>query len=240
MVEELLVEADLQYGHRLVEALDAADFPVVAALWCYSPDAEMWELFIGSPRVSELGSLVVYGQIREIMEKANLKWLTSRISVFGPEEPEVVDFRIHAGTDGKPFIGLRRVPHVSFGHTFGTSAYVYRAERLLPQTGTLALLVAKRQDRSWKVWKTWPCKVKVEDGFVKEVEVAGEDWRQKRAKLGVTISLRVVTNVHCKNGQAVGDVYRWTILDGRLHFVEPVAYDVKLLGSALTSQVQGA
>src|SRR5207249_2391508 len=35
MVEELLVEADLQNGRRLVEALDAADFPVVAALWYY-------------------------------------------------------------------------------------------------------------------------------------------------------------------------------------------------------------
>tara|TARA_R110002020_G_scaffold6117_1_gene25512 strand:- start:252 stop:647 length:396 start_codon:yes stop_codon:yes gene_type:complete len=48
MAEEQLVTSEIEEGMRLVRALDDGGFPVKAALWLYSGDAQRWRFVIAT------------------------------------------------------------------------------------------------------------------------------------------------------------------------------------------------
>lgn len=51
MAEEQLVTSEIEEGIRLVRALDGGGFPVKAALWLYSGDAQRWRFIIATTNV---------------------------------------------------------------------------------------------------------------------------------------------------------------------------------------------
>src|SRR5258708_379437 len=104
MVKEALVERTVDQGRRLVEALDQADFPVVAALWSFLPEEEEWRLLIASPRVNELGPLAAYTTIQDALIKRRIDLLLHHISAVSPDGPPVTEFRIFAGPDPAPLL----------------------------------------------------------------------------------------------------------------------------------------
>src|SRR4051794_12127844 len=105
MDQATLVERDLEEGRRLVQALDAAGFPVLAALWSFSSEEGDWWLVIASPRVTELGPRAAYTQIQGVIRSAGIHLPLMRISAVPPDDPLVLELRIFAGTEGAPFVG---------------------------------------------------------------------------------------------------------------------------------------
>jgi hypothetical protein len=234
MVKEALVERDIECGRRLIEALDQVGFPVAAALWRFLPDEEEWRLLIASLRVNELGPLAAYTTIQDMLFKQRIDLPLHRISVVSPEEPLVAELRIFAGTDPKPFIGGTYLQKLVVGEIYIEGAYVYRAERIIGQSGTIELWLAN-PDKSRKVWIARLAKAAIEDGFFKKLEVEGGDWPHTHAKNGINAHLGVVSNVEEREGQAFGNVDKWTILGGRLRSVETVAKGVRLKGYPISS-----
>lgn len=229
MDKAALVDRDIAEGRRLVQALDQAGFPVVAALWSFLPEEGVWRLLIASPKVGERGPREAYAAIRDVLAKSQIDLPLYRVSVVTPDEPLVTELRIFAGTDPAPFIGSTSIDGAVIGDMYVEGAYVYRAERIIGKTGTFELW-SVAPDRARKVWTARRCKVTVEEGFFKKIEVEGFDWPQGHTKTGVNAHLGVLANPDRRDGETFGDVERWTILAGRLRSVETVARGVRIEG----------
>jgi len=234
MVKEILVGEFVENGRRLIEAIDQAGFPVIAAFWRFLPEEEEWRLFIASPKVNELGPLAAYATIQETLVKHQIDLPLHRISVVSPEEPFAAELRIFAGTDPKPFIGRDYLQNIVVGELYIEGAYVYRAERIIGKSGTLDLWLAK-PDKSHKVWTALRAKATFEDGFVKKLELGSGDWPLTHAKNGINAHLGVISNVEVRQGKVFGNVDKWTILGGRLRRIVTAARGVPLQDYPLPS-----
>jgi hypothetical protein len=229
MDQTALVEHDIDRGRMLVQALDEAGFPIVAALWNFFPEAGVWRLVLASPKVSELGPLAAYAAIQEVLRQSAIGIPLHRTSAVGPDDPLVTELRIFAGTDPAPFMGGTYLLNAAVGDQYFEKAYVYRAERIIGQTGTFDLWCAT-PDKAHKVWTARRCRVRVEHGFFKQIEVEGFAWPQSQARTGINAHLGVLFNVEVRGGQTFGDVARWSIVGGRLRSVETVAREVRIEG----------
>ncbi len=229
MAQAALVDQDIERGRRLIQALDQAGFPVVAALWYFFPEEEIWRLLIASPRVSELGPRDAYALIQDVLLKSQIDLPFYSISAVSPGEPLITELQFFAGTDPAPFIGGTYLRNVVIGDITIDRAYVYRAERIVGATGDFEVWTVT-PDRTRIVWTARRGKVFVEDGFIKKVEVQGFDWPQTHAKNGVNVHLGVLVNAENRHGETFGDVQRWSILGGRLRSVETVARDARIEG----------
>lgn len=227
MDKTALVEQDIDQGRRLIQALDQAAFPVVAALWNYLPEERAWRLLIASPRVAELGPRRAYAAIQDVLGRSQIGIPLQHIAAVSPDEPLIADLRVFAGTDPAAFAGNPWLEGTVIGHTNIEAAYVYRAEPIIGQSGVLDLWSVVR-DKSRKVWTARLCKITAENGFLKKIEVAGLDWPQRQAKLGVNAQLRVLTNTETRHGSTFGDVVRWNIHAGKLRSIETVAKGVRI------------
>jgi hypothetical protein len=239
MDQEALVDRDIEEGHRLVEALDRAHFPVVAALWSYLPEEGDWRLVIASPKVSESGPLAAYADIQNLLSGSHIGLPLHRISVVEPDDPLITELRVFAGTDPAPFIGSIPLHRAVIGGTYIEGAHLYRAERVIGQSETRELW-GVAPDKAQKVWTARRCKVTVEDGYFKKIEAEGFDWPQTHAKAGVNAYLLVLTNPRERHGKTFGDVQRWTILAGRLRGIETVARGVRIEGYSAAPANAGA
>jgi hypothetical protein len=228
MDTEALVDRDIEEGRRLIQALDQAGIPVVAALWNFLPEESAWRLLIASPKVSEAGPRAAYVAIQDVLLESRIGLPLRRISAVGPDDPLITELRIFAGTDPAPFIGSMYLQKTVIGKTYVEGTYVYRAERIIGTSGTFVWSVTP--DKARHLWTARRCKVTVEDGFFKTIEVEGFDWPQTHAKAGVNAHLGVLTNPEERHGETFGDVQRWTILGGRLRGVETVARGVRIEG----------
>jgi hypothetical protein len=229
MDKTALLDQDIDQGRRLVQALDQAGFPVVAAFWSFLPEEGDWRLLIASPKVAELGPRDAYATIREALRKMQIDLPLHRVSAVSPDEPMVVELRIFAGTDPAPYIGGTTLYGVVLGDLYVEDAYVYRAERIIGQTGTYDLVCAA-PDKARKVWIARPCKITTENGFLTKIDTPGFDWPQTRARHGVNAHLGVLTKAEKREGKTFADVMRWSIHDGRLRRIETVAKGVPVEG----------
>jgi hypothetical protein len=239
MDQAALVDRDMAEGRRVVQALDRAAFPVVAALWVFVPEENDWRLLIASPDVTKLGPRGAYEAIQQALLQATIDLPLYRISAVPPEDPLVTELRIFAGTDAAPFLGGTTLRGTAVGDVYVEGAYVYRAERIVGTSGTVDLWAAS-PDRPHKVWTARRCKVVVEDGFIKRIEVERGDGPQRHARNGVNAHLAVLTNVEKRGDQTIGDVQRWTILAGRLRSIETVAKGVRIEGYSETASPSAA
>jgi hypothetical protein len=234
MDKAILVEQDIDGGRKLVQALDSAGFPVVAALWNYLPEDDSWRLLIASPKVNELGPRGAYEAIQDVLRKSAAGIPLHCIVAVHADDPLVTELRIFAGTDPAPFLGSTYLQATSFGDTYIEKAYVYRAERIVGKTGLIETWAAM-PGRSRQVWTAYPCKITFEEGFFRKIEVEGLQWVQTRGKNGVSANLWVPTETEVRGGVVFGDVMRWSIVDGRLRGIETVARDVRIEGFAKTT-----
>ncbi len=67
MGKTALVEYDLEAGEKLIGKLDQQDFPFVAALWFFDPDAEDWRFIIATELVQTLGPLKTYERLHPFL-----------------------------------------------------------------------------------------------------------------------------------------------------------------------------
>jgi hypothetical protein len=229
MDQTALVDRDIDEGRKLVQALDAEAFPVVAALWYFFSDEDVWRLIIASPKVAVDGPRAAYSEIQKVIRTHEIHLPLQRISALEPDDPLVTALRIFAPTDGAPYVGGTHLHRTSVGDVFVEGAYVHRAERLIASSGAQEV-TAVLPDKQTKVWKAYPCVLTVKEGLVQEVKVEGHQWPQSRSRHGVNVHLFVLERQTTKDGETFGDVERWTVVDGRLRSVENAARNVRVEG----------
>src|SRR5262249_30655694 len=138
---------------RLLKALDAAQFPVTAALWYYLPDGGPWRLLFASPVVQREGPRAAYRTIQQVMAKSGpYPFGLDTIWAASTDEPIVMELRLFAGTDGAPFIGGFDLQKTQLGDIFIDRAYVYRAERIVGKSGTVEMICAT-PEAGHKTWR---------------------------------------------------------------------------------------
>ncbi len=125
MVGTTLVKEWIDAGKRLTEALDQANFEVVASLWLYDAESDEWELMIASPRVEEEGPLEAYRTVQKAL--LNLKFEDFRLAdvhLVRPNDDLVKSLRLVART-GEGING-KRLTRTRAGDRFIEDAYIYR------------------------------------------------------------------------------------------------------------------
>jgi hypothetical protein len=85
-----LVTEDVAAGHNLIEALDAAGFPVKAAFWLYDSDTDKWTLWVGTPRAAK-DLQRAYMRVGEILSAVPDRKVLElpQIRLVSPDDPTV-------------------------------------------------------------------------------------------------------------------------------------------------------
>jgi hypothetical protein len=239
MDKATLVDRDIEAGRHLIQALDQAGFPVVAAFWNVFSEENTWRLVIASPKVGELGPKEAYAVIQDVLFKSQIDLPLYRISAMNPDEPLVAAIRLFMTTPAAPFIGGVQVQDTSIGDMFIEGAYIYRAASIIGMTGVFDLW-AVRPEKSRKLWIARLCKVTVVEGFFKKIEVQGFNWPQTNTTNGISTHLNVLANPAKRDGETFSDVQRWTIIAGRLRSTETIARGVRIEGFVENPSSAGA
>jgi hypothetical protein len=114
-----LVGPDIPAGRKLVEALDSKGLQIEIAAWWL--DNGNWKLILATPRSREQGPLIVYSEIRDVIESsADLPHdLFDRIQLFSPGA-------VTASDDDEPVPLGRFVIGESVRRGYVEGAYFYR------------------------------------------------------------------------------------------------------------------
>ena len=128
MDQTVLVDADVELGRQVVEALDASDLRARAAFWFYEPDAGEWRLFLGASMVDKEGPKAALSEISKALETRGLRDRLPlyRISAVGLKTSIVKALRrvIKTGSD---ISGVRVTNNVVNGVLIH-DAYIYRMQ----------------------------------------------------------------------------------------------------------------
>jgi hypothetical protein len=125
MVKTPLVSEWIEAGRRLTQALDAADFGVVASLWLYDPESDEWRLIIASRLVDDEGPLGAYRRVQKVLEAPELANLSlSDISVVSPDHHLIRLLGLALKT-GPEVSGIRFTRN-RINDQFVEDAYIYR------------------------------------------------------------------------------------------------------------------
>lgn len=228
-----LVEKDLEDGRRLIQTLDEARFPIVAALWYYLSEEGIWRLILASPVAKEDGPLAAYASIQAGIKRLNppIDIPLLILSAVSPDEPLINDLRFFAGTPCRPYIGGTHLRKTRVGDSLIEGAYVYRAEQVVGETGSFKISCAIPVAESRrKKWRAFPAEVINQDGWTRDVKVNGIDWPHSYGKQGIKIRLNVVKDPKRKGDKVLGDITRWTVHNGKLLYVENIATEVEIQG----------
>jgi hypothetical protein len=123
MAEDVLVSVNIERGEALMRALDAADFPVVAALWLYNPDIDIWRLVLATPKANSPQK--TYTEIRHIAERAGIEAPDlAQIKLVSPSDPTVTTLSRVVRVEG---IGGVRFSKNMINGIYVDDAYIYRA-----------------------------------------------------------------------------------------------------------------
>ena len=125
MVRATLVKDWIELGRRLTEALDRANFEVVASFWFYDQESDEWRLIIASPIVDDEGPLEAYRTIQRVLGELDYGELSlNDISVVSPTHDLVSLLRIAFHT-GNGISGIRFTRN-RINDQFIEDAYIYR------------------------------------------------------------------------------------------------------------------
>jgi hypothetical protein len=226
-----LVEHDINEGHRLVEALDKASFPLPAAFWLYLPELGVWQLRLSSPAVKDEGPRYAYAIVQTALATASPA-IDVDLDTVGvvPESDHIAsELRISAGTDGKPYIGGKSISNTIVGEVFVHSIYVYRAERIVGVSGESTWSIAiPEKVHGRTIWKRKDAQLIFDKGYTADVRVENYDLKKHFTKNGVNTSFHTFTRIKNVGNKALGDLQRVVILDGRLRTVEDIAANVEI------------
>lgn len=127
MAKAALVSADQDAGSKLIRALDAAQFPVQAALWLYSSEDGGWRFIIASSFVDERGKRQAYRRIQKELRgsKDHIELSLQDVSVISPTEDLIVSLRSAFRTEVRAILDFR-VQGIVVDHVFIEDAIIYR------------------------------------------------------------------------------------------------------------------
>jgi hypothetical protein len=124
MLTKILVDALIEDGERLKNALLLDRFPITAMFWLYWPESLQWRLIIGSLLVDRLGPTRAYTRLQEVLSTIDIRELDfDDISLLSPNDPGFEELRVAAVGPGRLGIGPAqgRVRNVTF-----QDSYIYR------------------------------------------------------------------------------------------------------------------
>lgn len=125
MVRTTLVKEWIDAGKQLTEALDQANFEVVASFWFYDAATDEWRLIIASPLVDREGPLEAYRGIQKVLGGAGFGDLSlNDISVVSSTHNLVKLLGVAVQT-GKAISGIRFTRN-RINDQFIEDAYIYR------------------------------------------------------------------------------------------------------------------
>ncbi len=214
MDPRLLVEKDIDAGKRLVEAMEARAFPVVAAYWIRRDESDRWELHLAvtGERPKEADRALSDAN-RELGDPIRIRW--RGLSALREDDPEVVQFRRHAGTPGSPYFADDGFRDFGVGDIRLDAAYIYRAEQLPTWEGVVPVAFAAR-DRASGTWAAHPGTLTFADGLLVEVACEGVEVRQKVRDGRLKAKFVLVENEEEKDGLPTGTLTRYEYDHGRL------------------------
>jgi hypothetical protein len=241
MDTSVLVESDREEGARLLQAVDQEGIPVSGALWYYNPLSDSWRYMLSTPLMDTNGPAEVYRRIDTILRKSTPSITISldRIAVIGDKDNPILELRLFAGTQGKPFIGGTWIKKSSIGEIFIDNAYVYRSEQIPGWTGALPMEFAVLPADDTKTWQRRMGTMTVKDGFTTKVEIDGHTLRSSASKNGVNAVYYIFQNSTERGGRQSADVVRMKVLDGRLRSMEVVAVGIDYPPEITQSQPAG-
>lgn len=128
MDKTALVERNIEDGRRLLEALDEADFQVLAALWLYVVEDEEWRFMVASPLVGQRGTKESYAFIQGVLAQLSPPSEISlkQVSVVSPKHDLLKLFRIAIRTG--PGLSEIRFTGNTINNVFIKDAYIYRMQ----------------------------------------------------------------------------------------------------------------
>lgn len=231
----VLVTEHIEVGRRILEELDGQKLPVVAAFWYRRSEEGMWRFAVATPRLEQDPSFATYRAINEavahVPRPPSLR--SFDIQVFGARDRMVTDFRAFAGTDAAPFIGGRwtggRIGEQSFDEI-----YLYRAERLVPESGTVPVRFAVR-DKAAKRWVMSSGSLTYTAGQLTALTSEPGATRTRQRKNGLSAKFTTVDGVASKKRQQFGYLREWQYSDGRLESLRETAHPVPVVDAPSTS-----
>jgi HEPN domain-containing protein len=128
MDKPVLVEADMDAGHRLVGQLDKAGLKVTAAFWFYMTDSDEWRLILAMPIVDDEGPKRAYEKVQDQLKSlAKHELSLQNISVVSPNDDliKLLSSAINTG----PGISHMRFTRNVINSVFIEDAYIYRLQR---------------------------------------------------------------------------------------------------------------
>jgi hypothetical protein len=126
MDKATLVDAQVDDGKKLIQALDAAKVDVQAAMWFYFTESNDWRLVIATPLMDVIGPMKTYEIIQNEMEKSlpDLSVKLRNIFLVNPQHKLIRLMKIAVGT-GKTISGIRFTQNV-INNILIEDAYIYR------------------------------------------------------------------------------------------------------------------
>ncbi len=86
MVGSTLVDTDIAASYRLLVALDEAEFPVKVSYWQKELEADIWYLYLVSPRVHHGGVRESYERVLELLPRSEPRLSSTQIKLIGSAE----------------------------------------------------------------------------------------------------------------------------------------------------------
>lgn len=126
MVTNTLVEADIEQGRKVLEALDKSRIKVRSALWLYDPVASSWQLLLALPTVNKNGPLDTYRKIREALSEHDVVFPIWNIKVLRSTDDLPKLLRKAIKTPPNAIAGIRFRQNV-IDNELIEDAYIYRS-----------------------------------------------------------------------------------------------------------------
>lgn len=119
------VTPDIAWGEAILAALDAAKFPVTAALWILQDDEKKWELIIATPLYDKLGQGNAYMRLIEALRPTGNVFLGDLpLRLESNKRPFIRTLRKMYGRTAS--VEGMRLRSPSIGNVWVQDGYVYR------------------------------------------------------------------------------------------------------------------
>jgi hypothetical protein len=124
MDQEALVNDQILGGATLVDLLSRNLFPISAAFWLFTSEADQWFFYLASPLVDEKGSTECYKIVhRAIRSQPGLGVGPFEVELIGPDEPLARAVSRLIEESGSP--SATRIRRRYLGDVFIEQAYIY-------------------------------------------------------------------------------------------------------------------
>ena len=128
-IKEFLDTDKIESGKRLVLALDNENLMISAAFWFYFSDSKAWRLILGSKKVHNLGSRMLYQKIQKTLKKIKVSNISlENIAVIENTHILITTLRLMISTGESKELADIRFSNNTINGQLIEDAYIYRLQ----------------------------------------------------------------------------------------------------------------